>query len=568
MNKYTKILSVVGALTVSSAFGQTFVNSNITTDTTWSGVVILETTIAVKDDATLTILPGTIVRGQPRTDLPANAPSGNPGALVVTQKGQINAVGSSTSPIIFTTAAVDNDNDGVADDLNGDGFLDAYPGFENDGVTVKANPVFFDDTPATAPLAPLDADGEANVQLWGGVVICGEAPTNLGAGGPAYGQGEVEGLVTPAFPIADATYGGLKTSDNSGTLQFVSIRHGGDEIGTGNEINGLTLAGVGNGTVISDVEIYMNFDDGFEWFGGTVDTTNLVVVFAGDDQFDLDQGFTGKGQFWFAVTPFFNDGNGVAWGGGGSGDAAGEWDGEDSGESSNSLNTRIDSLPGSTGADATPFPLSYPTVYNMTVLGGSANTGGNDFAPTNSANRGIRMRNGFAGELFNSIIVNVGNAALEAQGSGFGAFDSASNATNGLITIASTTVENSGAPDAGATTALANGDTLLGVDFVNNINVGEANFINPGVNFGITFALQNQDQTFNPAGVAGKLDSSLKATPLNPRPTPADFLAGTTAPVQSGFVSTGERGAFPNVAGDNFTAGWTVLSISGLMADN
>jgi hypothetical protein len=89
-------------------------------------------------------------------------------------------------------------------------------------------------------------------------------------------------------------YGGTDDTDSSGVLDYVSIRHGGEQIGASNEINGLTLGGVGTGTRISNIEIYANFDDGIEFFGGTVDAANLIVWSCGDDGIDTDQSYNGS----------------------------------------------------------------------------------------------------------------------------------------------------------------------------------------------------------------------------------------------------------------------------------
>ena len=88
-------------------------------------------------------------------------------------------------------------------------------------------------------------------------------------------------------------YGGDDPTDNSGVFKYVSIRHGGALIGSGNEINGLTLGGVGTGTVIDHVEVVGNVDDSFEWFGGTVNSSNLVAFAGGDDGLDIDQAYSG-----------------------------------------------------------------------------------------------------------------------------------------------------------------------------------------------------------------------------------------------------------------------------------
>ena len=162
---------VLALVLASGVQAQTVVSSDVSTNTIWSGEIILDGVIFVNNNATLTIDAGTIVRGQPRTGLQVvGDPATAPGALVVTLDGTILANGTAVNPIIFTTAAVDNDQNGVADNSTpGDIYLDTW----------VAGDLFLDDTPATAPLAPLNADGESNVSLWGGLVLLGEAPTNL-----------------------------------------------------------------------------------------------------------------------------------------------------------------------------------------------------------------------------------------------------------------------------------------------------------------------------------------------------------------------------------------------------
>src|SRR5262245_20104219 len=207
-----------------TAMAQTSISTDVTTNTTWGGAavpcpVVLQSVIFVKN-ATLTILPGCLVRGQPRSGpVIAGNPVGSPGALVVTQTGRLNAVGSPTNPIIMTTAAVDNNSDGVADDV------DAPIGFEDEW---QPGDLFLDDLPSTSPLSPLNTAGLSNTALWGGLVLLGNAPTNLADKcGVGYGKCTVEGLTVPGFPVADATYGGIEPHDNSGTLRYISIRHAG-----------------------------------------------------------------------------------------------------------------------------------------------------------------------------------------------------------------------------------------------------------------------------------------------------------------------------------------------------
>lgn len=147
--------------------------------------------------------------------------------------------------------------------------------------------------------------------LWGDLVLLGNATTNMANNaGLGQGLGTVEGLTVPGFPVADATYGGSlgvgDDADSSGSVSYVSVRHAGDEIGNSNELNGVPLAGVGTGTEFHHVEVYANFDDGIEWFGGTVNGHHLQVSQAGDDVFDADQGYRGKNQFLVGIMPNFN----------------------------------------------------------------------------------------------------------------------------------------------------------------------------------------------------------------------------------------------------------------------
>lgn len=213
---------------------------NITANTTWEtgNVYILKSRIAVLSGVTLTIQPGVVVKGEAGTG--ANAT-----ALIIARGAKIMAEGTSSSPIIFTT---------IADEI--------MPG----------------------EVASPNLDPELN-GLWGGLIVLGNAPISADADAV-----QIEGI-----PASDQNglYGGNNPADNSGVIKYVSIRHGGANIGEGNEINGLTLGGVGSGTVIEYVEIVANQDDGIEWFGGMVNVKNALVWNAGDDAIDADQNWTG-----------------------------------------------------------------------------------------------------------------------------------------------------------------------------------------------------------------------------------------------------------------------------------
>jgi hypothetical protein len=576
---------------------------DITANTTWSGVVVLQGPVFVKNGATLTILAGTIVRGQPRqAAVLAGRQAGTPGAVFVTRDGRIVANGSATNPIVFTTAATDNNNDGIADDTVTLDLTQNPPVFVAgaDGLRDPWEPgdTFLDDTCSTAPLAPLDRAGKANVQLWGGLVIMGNAPTNLADkyfGTAEWGVGQVEGLTIPGFPAADAKYGGVLPHDNSGSLRFVSVRYAGDLLGSNNELNGLTLAGVGDGTTIEYYEVFSNFDDGIEWFGGTVNPNHLVVSFAGDDTFDIDQGYTGTLQFLLGIQPFFNlaDGTGAVFADQ-SGDKLGEFDGDDYRPDDAALNgnvtgrMNVNAVATETPTPA-PWPLSGFAIYNATWIGtnldSADNPGGtHNFLPPGNElaadNLGVQWRNGGAGDVFNSVIVNTGsNTALNLQtalGSGAPGFDAADNACAGLINLACSTVDDGPVfPAAGSCTPHTS------VSIQNIVNNGDAledslrgaapvatdnNAINPA-----NFALVNDDISFDPQGnAAGKITGALKPNKLDPR-AQAIFgspTAGCVAPRGTGLDAAAVyRGAFP-FGTPLWINGWTALSQAGLTASN
>ena len=230
--------------------GNTVVSSNISANTTWTkdNVYQLGGRITVLDGVTLTIEPGTIIKGEAGTG--ANAT-----ALLVARGGKLMAEGTAAEPIIFTS---------VADEIE-------------PGQTVSPN---------------LDPDLNG---YWGGVIILGKAPISASAN-----EIQIEGIPTSD---ANGLYGGSQSADNSGVIKYISIRHGGSNIGAGNEINGLTLGGVGTGTVIENIEVVGNQDDGIEWFGGTVNVKNALVWNAGDDAMDTDQAWSGTMDNFIVVTP-------------------------------------------------------------------------------------------------------------------------------------------------------------------------------------------------------------------------------------------------------------------------
>ena len=244
-----------------SVDGLEYVTANITSDATWTAdkTWVLTGRIAVEAGACLSIEAGTVVKGE------AGA-GANSTALVIARGAQLKAMGTEALPIIFTSIA---DEITAADIAAGN-----YAG-PNLGPTVNG--------------------------LWGGLIILGNAPISAqNANDQDVAELQIEGIPTSD---PNGLYGGNDATDNSGTITYISIRHGGTNIGEGNEINGLTLGGVGSGTTINNVEVVANQDDGVEWFGGTVDVDNILVWNCGDDGLDTDQAWNGTVNNFIVVTP-------------------------------------------------------------------------------------------------------------------------------------------------------------------------------------------------------------------------------------------------------------------------
>ena len=196
-----------------------------------------------------------------------------------------------------------------------------------------------------------------------GVVLLGKADLNL-----ATETGKIEGLT-------DVLYGGTADDDNSGELKYVRIEYAGHLIGADNELNGLTMGGVGSGTKISYVQVYEGLDDCFEWFGGAVSADHLVATGCDDDIFDWDLGWRGSLQFALGVhgTATSADPNGI----------------------------EADNLNGNEGNT----PRSNPKVANLTLIGNGA-----------TSQYGMHLRRGTAGHIVNSIVTGFKNGTVRISG--------------------------------------------------------------------------------------------------------------------------------------------------------
>jgi hypothetical protein len=228
-------------------------------------------------------------------------------------------------------------------------FLLVRPGGKLEAAGTAENPIVFTSSrPA----------GQRKRGDWGGVVLAGNAPANCEN---CQGEGPV------------GSYGGSNPDDDSGTLRYVRIEYVGQVFSANNELNGLTLYGVGRATEISHVQVHFGLDDGIEFFGGTVNLKHAVVTGAEDDSFDYSTGWTGKGQFWLLQQdPTI-------------GDRGWEVDGNED------------------NFQAQPF--TSPQIYNMTLVG--KGPGGSTATTVSPA--GMQHRRGTAGIVRNGIVLGFVN---------------------------------------------------------------------------------------------------------------------------------------------------------------
>ncbi len=460
MNGWTQISrdGYIGNLPGVGGINDVTVAENITEDTTWTSDknYLLGQPIFVTNGATLTIEPGTTVYGFEDTAL------GTFGSLIITRGSKIMAEGTKDAPIVFTA-------------------LDAR-------------------------------DGELTLEdssLWGGLIILGNAILNdadnpiINPDNPVLNEREIEG-----FPAGGNNefikYGGLDDDDNSGVLRYVSIQYGGFEFETDEEINGLTLGAVGRGTTIEYVEVFNNSDDGVEFFGGTVDVKYLVMAFNEDEQYDIDQGYRGRGQFLFAIGK--NVGAGSNYGG--------EHDGGDS-------------------PDKTLEPYARSQFYNVTYIGSGAGDGGNP--QTNAA---FRLKDNFAGQYHNSIITDFKDYAVRIDDD-----PTKARVNDGDLFFGNNTWFGFGSGDGsdlGALTLNASAEELL------------------------VLAADRGNAVEDPQlrGISRTTDGGLDPRPLNASPVMGAALSNL--PEGDFFETVSYRGAF---GAENWMDGWTKLSQDGYLGD-
>lgn len=265
------------------------------------------------------------------------------GALIVTTDGMINAQGTACQPIIFTS--------------------DQAPGSR--------------------------AAGD-----WGGVIILGEALVNTSSG---------TAIIEGGFTAPDGQYGGQNDSDNSGVFSYVRIEYPGIAFTLNNEINGLTMGGVGSGTTIDHVQVSFSGDDSFEWFGGSVNCKYLVAHRGLDDDFDTDFGFRGMVQFALSI----REAN--------TADVSG----------SNGFESDNDA----TGSNNSPQTM--PLFCNVTILGPKENG-----TPSSNYRRGFHIRRNSRCSVYNSVVCGF-PTGIYIDGS-----SSQTQATNNVLQLENCVISN------------------------------------------------------------------------------------------------------------------------------
>lgn len=323
------------------------------------------------------------------------------------------------------------------------------------------------------------APGQRKPGDWGGIAIAGNAPTNR--------------TTTPILEGGiNATYGGSLANDNSGILRYVRIEFAGIAADPNSEINGLTLGGVGSGTIIENVQVSYGNDDAYEFFGGTVNCKNIIAFATADDDFDFDFGYVGRIQFAVSLRdPLFVDG----------------------GDAGNGIECDND------GSGSTASPRTRPQLSNFTLVGPN-NTAGT----LANHNFTTRFRRSTHFVLVNSVLMGYQKAGFQFESDSTAAayLDGRAIFKNNLV---HSVVEPYKVSSATLTTSAAVKTKAESEGCITYTNAADINLESPF--------------TLNAPNFLPKAGS--------PALTGADFTGLTT------FTATTYRGAFGTT---NWTAGW------------
>jgi hypothetical protein len=495
--KLTSTLVATAALTLltgAAGAAEVLVTSNISTSVTWTknNTYNLQGQIYVLPGAQLNIEPGTVIA------------SDTGGSLAVTRGARINAVGTQAEPIIFTSKA----------DYNTWG---------------ASNP--------RGVWRPV-CNEWGNLTIMGNAYISENAVTANTASPNANNRATMEGLTAAAPGDPNVLYGGGDDEDDSGTLAYCSFRYGGLVLGLNNELNGLSLGGIGRQTVINNMEIMNNVDDGIEIWGGTVNLKYFSIWNIGDDSLDIDQGWRGKGQFGLIVQGY-------------SANAA-----QGSGVGDNAI--EID------GAEQSDYqPVTTGVLYNLTVIGNPGTTN------ANGGDHGIALRDNARVQFRQSIFMDLGERLLNNDnidgdgGAGYG--------FNGTLSFASTwttayntySTVNAPANPAAFYQAQVNGNlneikdsvffnNLFGTAYSTADTVGVRGKANQNVTaVNSPIASITRAPAVNPSGTL----QVRRVTSLDPRATNDAVTSAGTSPNDGFFTPVNYRGAFGTT--ENWLCGWT-----------
>jgi hypothetical protein len=480
---------------------EVLVTENIETSTTWTAdnVYNLQKQIYVLPGASLTIEAGTLVQST----------SGLGGSLAVTRGAQIFVHGTAEAPVIMTST---DDN------------MKTW----REGANEWGNLTMM----GAGLISASHYKGEA-------VVVNGRPNTKVPDG---LNQKQMEGLTADFDGDTKVLYGGDNDDDDSGSISYLSIRYGGKVIGLANELNGLSLGGIGRETDIDHIEIMNNVDDGIEIWGGTVQLKYVNIWNVGDDSFDVDQGWRGKAQFGLIVQGYSLD----ASQGSGVGDNCFETDGAE---------------------DSDAQPVTTTSIYNFTVVGQPIDGDG-----------GTAWRDNARVQYRNCIFMDLGEKLVRADGDdGDGA--------NGYGYNGTLSWEDTWATDYSVTSAVNIGDADPNVLYTTQID-GMLAEISDSV-----FYNNNHESAYTDAEALGVLDEAnhnviaetspiqsltrgetvmkggkliIPVTHINPRAGSLDAIFSVdTAPADDSFFTPAPfRGGFSPY--ENWLLGWTATSQYGM----
>jgi hypothetical protein len=473
------------------------VTQNIVTSQTWTAdnVYNLQKQIYVEPGATLTIEAGTLVQST----------AGLGGSLAVCRGAQIFVNGTADAPVIMTS---------TNDDLV----------FWHEGCNEWGN-------------LTIMGNGLISASHYGGEPVGNNTKTPTGLN-----QKQMEGLVAEFPGDPKVMYGGNDDNDDSGSIRYLSLRYGGKVVELQNELNGLSLGGIGRETEIDHIEIINNVDDGIEIWGGTVNLKYVNIWNVGDDSLDVDEGWRGKAQFGLIVQGFSTD----ASQGSGVGDNAFETDGAE---------------------DSDAQPVTTAAIYNFTVVGQPID-----------GDHGTAWRDNARVQYHNCVWMDLGEQLVKLDGSdgdganGYGYNGTLSWEETWTTDYTVTSTVNIGSADPAALYQVQTSGKLAEITdsvFYNNLHAkayteAEALGVLAEDKFNVVAeAGMSPIQLINRGPLVSKGGKSmLPVTYINPCAANDAVLSATSAPYDGFLTPAPFRGGFSH--NYNWLAGWTAIDAYGM----